>query len=361
MTRYEAYVEKSWREHGLAHVVVVRTRENGLADYGMFQVDLWCLGVREAQAEMDLPVEVCREFLDEQLDETEREALHPACAKKLIEGAIAYAEHLGFAPHRDFRKARRVLAGIDAALCPTEFTYGHNGRPHYVPDEDDSEERVERVLAILEARVGPDGFDYEEMDYESGIAALRDELREWLDDEPEGVPRLYALSGMITAALICPGEISFNELIQELWADVGERIWADADEFQEFANLFRDYWNYLATRVRESAAAKTEADAQPIDIWPEELPEDDPRPIAAASVEWAGGFLRVTEVWPEAWEEALQRPQLAPHWEVVRWWADFMDEDNRNRIADAAEATPSRTLTKSVVALTRALRPMWAT
>ena len=359
MTRYEAYVEKTWREHGLAHVVVFRTREHGLADYGIFQVDLWCLGVRDAEGETDVPAEALHEFLNEQLSEDSRESLHPACAKKLIEGAIAYAEGLGFSPHRDFRKARRVLSGVDAALCPTEFTYGHDGRPHYVPDEDDSEERIERVLAILEARVGPEGFYYEEMDYDEGVAALRDDLRDWLDGEPEGVPRFYVLSGMITAALICPNEISVNELIENLWADVGGRVWTDIEEFQEFTDLFTDYWNYLATRVRESASSNTEADQQPIDIWPEELPENDPLPITAASMDWAIGFLSTTEIWREAWADALQRPELAPHWEVVRWWADFVKEESRNRIADAAEGTPSRNMTKSIVALTRALRPEW--
>lgn len=79
--------------------------------------------------------------------------------------------------------------------------------------------------------------------------------------------------------------------------------------------------------------------------------------MIAAMMEWALGFLRVTESWPEAWEDALERPDLAPHWEVIRWWAEFTKEENRDRIADAAEATPSRTMATSIVALTRALRP----
>ena len=54
MTRYEAYIDKRWREHGLAQVVVVRRRDNGLVDFGVFQVDLWCLGVRDA-ARIDSP------------------------------------------------------------------------------------------------------------------------------------------------------------------------------------------------------------------------------------------------------------------------------------------------------------------
>lgn len=356
MTRYEAYVEKSWREHGLAHVVVVRNRENGLADYGMFQVDLWCLGVKEAQGETEVPSEALREFLEEQLSETMRESIHPACAKKLIEGAVAYAERLGFAPHRDFRKSRRVLSSIDSALCPTEFTYGHNGRPRYVRSKDDSDDRVHRVLAILQAKVGPEGYDYEEFEYEDGIAALREDLKDWLAAEPDEVPRFYALSGMITALHVCPGQISSTELIDALWTEVGGRVWVDAEEFQEFTDLMTDYWNYLADRVRDAAAPDATEGDQPIDIRPEELPEDDPLPMAAASMEWALGFLRATERWPGKWGDALERPDLVPHWEVVRWWADFVNEESRDRIADAAEGTPSRTLAKSVVALTRALR-----
>lgn len=32
MTRYEAYVEKHWEDHGLAHLLVARTREDGATD-----------------------------------------------------------------------------------------------------------------------------------------------------------------------------------------------------------------------------------------------------------------------------------------------------------------------------------------
>jgi yecA family protein len=358
MTRYEAYVEKSWREHGLAHVVVVRNRPDGLADFGMFQVDLWCLGVKEAQGETDVPQEALQEFLADHVNESNRESIHPACAKKLIEGAIAYAEKLGFAPHRDFRKARRVLSSLDAELCPTEFTYGHDGRPHFVRDEDDSDERVARILAILRARVGPEGFDYEDFDYEDGITELRKNLMEWLEEEPDEVPRFYALSGMITALHVCPGNVPPTELIEALWSEAEERVWADKAELQEFTDLFTDYWNYIADRVRDAAAPDADQDEQPIDMRPEDLPEDDPLPMAAASMEWALGFMRTTELWPDEWGDALERPELAPHWEVVGWWANFIDEANRDRIADAAEGTPSRTMAKSIIALARALRPV---
>ena len=39
MTRYEAYVEKNWKEAGLAHVLVARIRDDGTADFGGFLVE----------------------------------------------------------------------------------------------------------------------------------------------------------------------------------------------------------------------------------------------------------------------------------------------------------------------------------
>lgn len=41
----------------------------------------------------------------------------PAAARKLVEGAVAYAQSLGFAPVPDFKKASRVLGGT--AVNPT--------------------------------------------------------------------------------------------------------------------------------------------------------------------------------------------------------------------------------------------------
>ena len=358
MTRYEAYIEKGWKEHGLAYVVVVRTREPGLADYGIFEVDLWCLGVKVAQGETGLPLDVLQEILADQVSESGREAIHPACAKKLIEGAVAYAEQLGFSPHRDFRKARHVLASLDAELCPTEFTFGYNGRPRFIRGEDDSDERVERVLAILKARVGPEGFDYEEFDPEEGIDVLRDNLMEWLDGQPGAVPKFYALSGMITALHVCPGDVPPTDLMEAMWAEVGGRVSADTEELQDFTEMLTDYWNYLGQRVRDAAAPDADDRQQPIDIRPEDLPEEDALPVMAASMEWAQGFMHTTKLWPEKWGDALARADLAAHWEVVRWWANLVDEDSRNRMIKAAEGTPSRTLAQSIVALTRALRPL---
>jgi len=358
MTRYEAYIEQDWREHGLAHLVVARIRENGSTDYGVFLVDVWCLGVKDAFGETDVPEAALRALVDERLPESMREPIHPACAKKLIAGALAYAEGLGFAPHRDFRKARRVLSGLDASLCPTEFAYGRAGQPCYVQGPDDSADRVDRVLAVLEARCGADGFDFELADEEdeNELLAVRQDLMAWLDAEPPEVPRFYALSGMIAALHVCPGIVMPTKVMDALWGPEG-RVWADEKEAQDFAALLKDYWNYAGDLVRGVAAPDAAPGEQAIDIWTEDFPEDDPRPMTAAMAEWARGFLRATELWPEAWGDALGRADLAPHWEILHWWAEIVQPGNADRIADAAEAPTPRTMIQSVGVLARALRP----
>jgi hypothetical protein len=358
MERYEAVIEKNWREHGLAQLFVVRRRRDGVADIGFFLVDAWCLGVKDAFSDEDVPESALEAYLAERLPESGSERFHPACAKKLIEGAIAYAERLGIAPHRDVRKARRVLSGIDASLCPTEFTFGRDGRPCYVRGSDDSDERVDRVLTLLTARCGEDGYDFEDPSAAAAdnIQDVRDDLMAWLDAEPEEVPRFYRLSGMMTALQICPHPVSPIAVLGVLWGPEG-REWANEEELKDFSALLADYWNYLGNLVQGAIAPDAPPGDQAIDIWVDDLGEDYALPYAAAMVDWAGGFMQTTELWPEAWGDALERPELAEHWEVVRWWAEFIGTGNKDRIADAAEGNPPRTIGASVTALARALRP----
>lgn len=359
MDRHEAIIEKNWREHGLASLLVIRRRSDGSIDIGYFAVDVWCLGVREAAGEAGFPESDLEDYIAEHLPEDTSERIHPACAKKIIEGAVTYADRLGIAPHRDFRKARRVLSGIDASLCPTEFSFGREGRPCYVRGPDDSDERVNRVLAALRARCGEDGYDFEDdtAPEDQDLLDLREDLIAWLAAESEDVPRFYRLSGMVTALQICPQPVSPMKLFEALRGLAGPD-WDNRTDLPNFTTMLTDYWNYVRDLVHDHVAPNAAPDSQAIDIWWEDFPKETGLPFAAATIEWAGGFMHTTELWPEAWGDALQRPELAEHWEIVRWWTEFIGTGNKDRIADAAEADPPRTIAASVTVLIRALRPL---
>lgn len=361
MTRYEAYIAKDWQQNGLAQVLVVRTRTEDSTDIGVFLVDVWCLGVKDVFCDFDLPIGSTAEAIEERLPEAMREPIHPACAKKLIDGAIAYAERLGFAPHRDFRKARKVLSGLDASLCPNEFTFGRDGKPCFVQGPDDSDERVDRILAMLTARCGEEGFEFVDEDEDDDlpdVEELRQDLMNWLHDEPAEVPRFYKFSGLVTALQICPQPLSPVKLLEKLWGPEG-RTWGEEAELQEFITMVMFYWDYVADLVAAGVAPEATIADQIIDVWMDEFDEDiRPMGMMAGMIEWADGFMLATRYWPEAWGDALTRPELAEHWEIVRWWADFIGTDNKDRIADAADANPPRNISLAVQALARALRPV---
>ena len=353
MTRYEAFVEKEWRTLGMAQVVVARIREGGV-EIGCFLLDLWCLGVKDAFQADNIPLSEFDAVLADTLPEERRERIHPACARKLIEGAAAYAQSLGFAPARDFRKARHVLGGIDARDCAEEFTFGRAGRPCFAEGPDEPEGRVERVLSVLTARLGADGFDFVTAEDMPGgpdddpIGAVRDELIAFFNSEPEDVPRFYEFSGMVAALQVCPEPVMPTRLMESLWGPEG-RVWANEAEAQWFADLLLHYWNFMVDLMAEETQAE---DAWPLDLATNDFP--DRHELAYALVDWCTGFLRTTELWPEAWGDAPTRPELVPHWDVLRAWTDLKNPGNIEVLKKngGANAIPL-----AVVGLHRALRP----
>ena len=73
---------------------------------------------------------------------------------------MAYAQSLGFAPHPDYKKACRVLGGLHAKDCPTEFTYGKEGKPLFISGPDDSEEKCRRMLKLLDLKCGQNNLHF---------------------------------------------------------------------------------------------------------------------------------------------------------------------------------------------------------
>src|SRR5438105_135800 len=102
--RYEAFTHREFRARGMIDVVVARTDEIGWLQAGVFLIHHWCLRVKDAFF-TETPAHDWPAKLERMIPAADRIALHPACARKLVEGAVAYASALGFEPHRDFKKS----------------------------------------------------------------------------------------------------------------------------------------------------------------------------------------------------------------------------------------------------------------
>jgi hypothetical protein len=366
MKYYKAFITKDWRDIGLANVLVARIDDGGGMTAGFFLVDVFCLGVKDAVLLDDLHEDELDEIIEERFPEDSMEAMHPAWAKKLIEGAVAYAERLGFAPARDYRKARRVLGGIDAGACRETFVYGDDGRPHYVQGASDGEERIRRVLAVLDARCGPDGYIFTPAEdmfsdpdiSDEDIAETRKTLADVFSKRVDNFS-VDALTGELIAMLCRPDEFNFEDVAMD-WGDIlfdGDET-DDADDGRRApeAMLLEFYWHQLK--------AFLEAEMQ--EDYPVLIPRPDERAsreeFFSAMFEWVQGFMGAVENHEEEWAGALARPDLAQYWRALRGWADPLGPDGIVKLVETGGAAGTDTgsglpkLNDAVVAIHRALR-----
>lgn len=159
----EAWLDPRVAETGFGYVVVARFKASGDTEAGVFLVDLKCLGVKNAfLSRLTLHEYETRLIGDMRTNCGTLESISPACARKLIESAIAYARTLGLEPHEDYRLAQRVFGGINPAECDSgrEYTFGENGKPLFIQGPNDSPKFVSWVMAQLERRCGAGGFNY---------------------------------------------------------------------------------------------------------------------------------------------------------------------------------------------------------
>ncbi|MGH8525045.1 MAG: hypothetical protein ACREXY_12790 [Gammaproteobacteria bacterium] len=148
-------------ELGMGHVWFSRRLPDGRYAMAGFLVDTFCLGVKNAFYNI-METRQYREALERIFGSTQEghEQQHPAYARKLVEGAVAYARDLGFDPHFDYRIAKAIFGDVDAAACPVKFVFGQDDKPFYVSGPHDSPSMQRRIVTQLERRCGTDGFHF---------------------------------------------------------------------------------------------------------------------------------------------------------------------------------------------------------
>jgi hypothetical protein len=174
----EAYYSTTLFDDGIGHVVVARFKLSGEAEVGVFLVDVFCLGVKDSFYTRMWEQEYDGVFLTKVFGHEGMTPIEPACARKLIEDAVAYADRLGLAPDADYRQACRVLGGIDAGQCSRSFTFGKDGKPFYVQGPNDSTARAQEVIGRLRERCGDGHYDFLMLDGSLGANAFQ----EWADE-----------------------------------------------------------------------------------------------------------------------------------------------------------------------------------
>lgn len=158
---YECWERKDLFEPhvGIGTVVVTRKTPGNQVLMAAFLVDVFCLGVKDTHC-MLLSENEYRFRLQQIETHQDLSEVHPACAKKLVEGAQIYAEALGFSPHKGYGFARKIFGDIQEKQCPRSFTFGHDGKPMYLAGPNDNAQFRKKVMNTLTAGLGKNGFHY---------------------------------------------------------------------------------------------------------------------------------------------------------------------------------------------------------
>ena len=140
-----AYAGSALWANGIGHLAIARQETESRIAVGVFLVDVYCLGVKDAFWKSGSHADLDR--LIARLGETQNViAIAPACLVKIVKGAVEYAQSFGFPAHPDYRHAARLLEGIDPSLCPKDFSFGRDGKPLYIQGPNESPARAKAIM-----------------------------------------------------------------------------------------------------------------------------------------------------------------------------------------------------------------------
>ncbi|MEO7316412.1 MAG: hypothetical protein ABIW47_14580 [Ginsengibacter sp.] len=148
------YVSSDWQEKGLVTLVVTRVHKNGNFTFGLFLVDLYCLGVKETLYVFNEQGKY-HAFLNVLKEEEEIKECPYALAHNIIYGAVAYAQDLGFQPAKEFALTRFLLEEDDDSVELMDIQFGLSGKPAIFIQ---NEKHADEIIAILEKNAGPEGY-----------------------------------------------------------------------------------------------------------------------------------------------------------------------------------------------------------
>ena len=155
---YECLINPSWKEGGLATILLSRQQPNGHILFGFYLVDIYCLGLKNTFCNADFSL---------WRYETEvRERIHPeedpvecpiSLAHHIVYGGIEFAAQFGFRPNKDFELSQYVLEDKNSIESCEGIEFGKDGQPFYIAGPDDN---VGYIIRQLESKAGEGNFKF---------------------------------------------------------------------------------------------------------------------------------------------------------------------------------------------------------
>ena len=125
---YKCYKGETIGDSREMSIMVIRKHAGGTYTLAAFMLDRWCLGVKDAIWQFNIPEDEMLDFVDhfathiEQWTEIEYVEAH-----NWVYGALDWATNAGISPCKDFALARYILEEDDDNVELQEYDFGYNG------------------------------------------------------------------------------------------------------------------------------------------------------------------------------------------------------------------------------------------
>ncbi len=158
---HECLIPTNLFEAGLGELVITRKLPGDNIAIAAFVLDVFCLGIKEAMFRALSEAEY-QDLKNRFTENGAREFrnVDPACGKQLLDGLVAYANDLGFSPHKDYHTAKGMFGNLEADACGETFSYGKDGKPFYMKGPFENQVQARKIIETLSKKCGDDGFAY---------------------------------------------------------------------------------------------------------------------------------------------------------------------------------------------------------
>lgn len=175
-------INSNWKTEGLAQIIVSRRHSNGNLTNGIYMVDLLCLGLRDSFCSFNMPESELQELIGNITGEFKMIEVDYILVHNIIFSAIAYADDLGFKPHKEFNTlSKYILEEDDETVELIDIECGMDGKPAFIRTDSFTDAQAASIINQLKKSVGEGNYTFivEGSEYEEDEALEEDEF----DDE----------------------------------------------------------------------------------------------------------------------------------------------------------------------------------
>jgi hypothetical protein len=246
----KCYINESWENSGLATIVVSRKHSNNNLTFGVFLVDILCLGVKDSLYHFNMSDIEFEDFLDSLSEHEDLVEIEYALAHNIIYGAIEFAGEYEFKPDKSFNLTQYILEEDTDDIELIDIPLGTDEKPTVVVSENNPQTAI---IAQLKRIAGEGNYTVlysdDDMEDEADDYFNPDELLKDFSD--------YSMDELIGAA-----EEAQSEASEDIFGLVFELYYRMNDE-ETFDKFFAPI-----TEIQDGLQIETDYSAEGLDIVP---------------------------------------------------------------------------------------------